>query len=478
MTRPAMRTLIPSTKSVNEWVLSLRAAAQTENWKSISAERSVDDLLCAVSLLGYELKAVRAASQEVLDVSTRTYRFLSSLDWTENEVGERREILQLFAFLGWRHARALGHRAVANGWIDTYDSLLDDASASIASLEYFLAPRAAIPSKPLIESLLGDVEELFRLCSLLRFRRYEGPEKISAQLRRTYAWVQGSFSVDVFEDEKDYILGQLATSISVVSRWQGSREESSEWLGAASEHFRLTKDPETGSIETTLVGLVTEYEIGNSSKVLQELMSLKPRIEAAGLGTAMVKALILEAVALKRVDRPRDSVSRLQQALHLLDRREMPGLRAYVVEALGECYALLGDFGSANEQFASAFRELSGRDQPAAAAWLRLAIGEAFRLQGRLTSALEAYRSARSAYEEMAAVTWVAYARVLSAEALVVLGRGDEAVDEILKAMPILNLCSMHQEGIAAVALLRESIRQRNADPTVLKNLRDRLRSR
>jgi 5'-3' exonuclease len=71
----------------------------------------------------------------------------------------------------------------------------------------------------------------------------------------------------------------------------------------------------------------------------------------------------------------------------------------------------------------------------------------------------------------------VAYTRLLIAETLLEMNRDREAEWEILAALPAIDEISMIPEGLAAVALLRESVRKRNTDTSALKQLRSQLRA-
>lgn len=72
-----------------------------------------------------------------------------------------------------------------------------------------------------------------------------------------------------------------------------------------------------------------------------------------------------------------------------------------------------------------------------------------------------------------------AYLRVVLAETLMVGGHENDAVAEIVAVLPIIDEQGLVREGIAAIGLLRESIRRKKADPNVLRELRyqlDRMR--
>jgi hypothetical protein len=64
------------------------------------------------------------------------------------------------------------------------------------------------------------------------------------------------------------------------------------------------------------------------------------------------------------------------------------------------------------------------------------------------------------------------------AQTLLEAGQPREAEWQILAALPTIDEEKMVPEGFAAVALLRESVRQRKTDPKALLELREYLRAK
>jgi hypothetical protein len=115
---------------------------------------------------------------------------------------------------------------------------------------------------------------------------------------------------------------------------------------------------------------------------------------------------------------------------------------------------------------------------PAAVAHLKGVIGETLRRQGRLSASIDSYRAAIEDYGELGMSTRVAYLRVVLAETLLEAQQPREAEWQILAALPTIDEEKMVPEGVAAVALLRESVRQRKADPKALLELREYLQAK
>ncbi|MGE5412931.1 MAG: hypothetical protein ACM3NW_02060, partial [Syntrophomonadaceae bacterium] len=102
--------------------------------------------------------------------------------------------------------------------------------------------------------------------------------------------------------------------------------------------------------------------------------------------------------------------------------------------------------------------------------------GEILRDRGRLAEAIPSYRLAVAAYASAGMMAFEAYVRILLAETLLVAGEDRDALLEILKALPIIESLGLVREGVAAVALLRESLSRQKADHQALVTLKRELK--
>jgi hypothetical protein len=107
---------------------------------------------------------------------------------------------------------------------------------------------------------------------------------------------------------------------------------------------------------------------------------------------------------------------------------------------------------------------------------LKALLGGTLRDTGNLTSAIASFREAVAEYSVLGFTTKVAYIRMLLAETLLLADRPREAEVEILAALPTIEEQEMAAEGIVAISLLRESIRQSCLDGEVLKQVREHLK--
>src|SRR5262249_15635988 len=109
--------------------------------------------------------------------------------------------------------------------------------------------------------------------------------------------------------------------------------------------------------------------------------------------------------------------------------------------------------------------------------YLRSTMGETFRRLGQNDAAIHAYKMSVKDYTDLGMETMAAYTRLVLAETLIAADRPREAEWEILQALPTIDEQRMVPEGFAAMALLRESIKRKMADPNALRELREHLQN-
>ncbi len=145
---------------------------------------------------------------------------------------------------------------------------------------------------------------------------------------------------------------------------------------------------------------------------------------------------------------------------------------------IGHHHATAGEFETAARTYEKALPVVMRGNRPVALCELKWSIADAYRNQGSLQRAVESYRVARSDYQELGFRAFVTQISLVIAETLLALGRDREAEWEILSVLPTIEEEKMVPEGLAAVALLRESVCRRKTDPKALRELREHLQAK
>lgn len=324
------------------------------------------------------------------------------------------------------------------------------------------------------ESLVSIPEYLSSACKVLEHRTDISPRAVATLATRLHESIERMSTVGLF-DERDYFLGLTALLVSRACRHLGHRDEAERWLDKSEVAFRHTLNPGPSLSSVSYARLALRYEMRQFQDVIDHVPSLTKSFERLGMRLEAAKSQFLLSVALKQAGRRQDAVTvldglRTDPAVS----HSAPLLGQVLIEA-GEHCAADGDFLSAVANFKQAFPLLQAAQRPVALAHLKFALGDTFRKQDDLASALTAFRDARGDFQELGMATYVAYMHVLTAETLMAMSRPREAEWEILAALPTIDSEKMVPEGFAAVALLRESVKQRKLDTVALRDVKAQL---
>jgi tetratricopeptide (TPR) repeat protein len=330
-------------------------------------------------------------------------------------------------------------------------------------------------SEEMSACVLGNPDVLLAVCGQLRQDREVVPSVVALEAASLYRliWDRGG-PLGLF-DEHDFFLGETAFLAGSAYRILGNRIEAFRWLDRAEAGFRHTVNPGVGLAEVAYNRLVVRFEMGHHEDVIELTDSLATSYVRLGDELGRAKCQLLKSKALTQVGKADRSLELLETIRHSPALASDPGILGHVLVDIGEHHSLAGRYPEATSCYQEALPLLKRANRPIALAHLKAVLGETFRVQGRPDVALESYRSALADYSTVGTTSWVAYLRVLVAETLLALDRPREAEWEILQALPTIEEQKMVPEGFAAVALLRESVKRRKADPNALRELREHL---
>lgn len=325
---------------------------------------------------------------------------------------------------------------------------------------------------------LSDPDCLLAICAELKVRCDAEPARVFDEAARLYRWVETSDrSLGLF-DERDYFAGDCALTAGNAARQLGMRDEAECWYDRAEAGFRHTVNPAPLLANVAYARLTLYYDRRQYQRVFDLLPSLTKSYSKFGMSRERLKCDFLAAMALKES-------SRIDQALAKLDTMRQddslssePDLEAFVLLHYGELLSSTGKHAAAIACLKEVATHEVARTQPLVRAHLKSATAEAFRQEGMLGLAAEALQGAAEEYAAAGMSTLEAYLRIVLAETLIALSRNREAEWQIAAALPTIESQKMVPEGFAAIALLRDSISRRKADPAALRELREHLLSK
>jgi tetratricopeptide (TPR) repeat protein len=350
----------------------------------------------------------------------------------------------------------------------------DEANQAAAS---FLVGGSNVDATARRLELLNDPDVLTQVCGLLAREANTNPSRVAVESEALYRLIESrSERIGAF-DETDYFLGETALIAGSAGRTLGQLDDAEMWLDRAEAGFRHTVNPTPQLARVTYQRLALRYDRGHYKHVIEMVPMLGSTFGRLNMAIEQAKCVFLHALALKESSDSRGALA----AFRSLNRPELssrePGLVGSALVHMADLHASEGKDDLAEQCCGAAIPLLRSGSLPAAVAQLHGTFGDILRRQGRTVEALSAYQSAVSGYDALGMSTMVAYLRVVIGEAMLEAGMVREAEWQVLAALPTIDQQGMVPEGFAAVAVLRESIRQRRTDPRALAQLREHLQA-
>jgi tetratricopeptide (TPR) repeat protein len=352
------------------------------------------------------------------------------------------------------------------------------AEQSRAAARTFLATAREDRTDEVTESVLTDADAFLAVCAEIKDRCDAEPAAIWEEARTFYCWLKDSQKSLGLFDERDYFLGECALTAGNAARHLGKRDEAEIWFDRAEASFRHTVNPAPLLANVSYARLTLSYDKRQYERVFESAPSLGESFRRLNMSRERLKCDFLEAMTLKESSRPAEALAKLQGMRVEEGLAAEPRMEAFVMLHTGE---LLSSSGRHAEAVAC-LKQVAAREavqtQPLLSAHLHTAMAVAFREQGMLSQAAGAFRGAAEQYAAAGMSTLEAYLRIVLAETLIALSRHREAEWQIAAALPTIEEQGMVPEGFAAVTLLRESVRRRQADGNALRELREHLQAK
>jgi len=328
-----------------------------------------------------------------------------------------------------------------------------------------------------IRACLEDSDATLAVCQLLRSRCDSSPAVVTQEASFAYRWIADKgTAVGVF-DEKDYFLGELALIVANANRQLGHLTEAERWINKAEAGFRHTVNPAPLLASSAFVRLAVRYAATDFEDVLELLPSVISSFERFGMQRELAKGRFLHAAVLNETGRTDEAIATLKQLrTSPVVVAEKPFL-GRVLASLGHHCSSKGDFSEAMRFYNEALLPLQEAGLSAVVAEIKWGVGDAYRAQKQPARAVTAYREAIQDFRELGLVGTVSLLHLVIAELLLEVGSHREAEWEILAALPTIDEERMVPAGVAALALLKESVQQRKTDSRALGELRQHLQA-
>ena len=272
-------------------------------------------------------------------------------------------------------------------------------------------------------------------------------------------------------DEREYFLGEFALTAATASRFLFRVEEAKSWLLRAEANFALVQNSNAQWGRVSYQRLALALEAREYERVLEVAPLWADAFRRLDMPEDALKCRFLEGTAQRELgDLPR-AIQIYSEVFSAAESLRDSRLAGQAANNLARYHADLGETEEALAYARKALPLLQELGSQVHLVKLRWSMGELLRKQGRCGPALEAYRQAQSDARELGMRGDLAALHLVVADLLLETGQEAHAEWEIRAALPIIDEEKMVPEGIAALSLLRESLRRRQIDKQALRDL-------
>ena len=420
-------------------------------------DAAIDVLYGACQILAEQ---VREKPVQALGHARSLFECISVAKWHESDFGERAELLCDLTFAAWRAARRAGSFSTAREWLQRFSS----ARRSLDALVPDRVSRAT-------DLEMQKPENLLAFCARLHEQILSTPQRVLEEAESLYSSLGKSLLPTGLLDERDYFLGEAALLSGMASRLLARREDARRWFDRAEASHRLTVDAVAALLRVSYQRLALDLEERELDRVLRLAPLFSDNFRKLNMVEDSLKCRSLEGLAFMEMGELKSALAVFKEVCRaaLPTGAEQVLASAYV--NLVHLHAMLGDAPdalAASREAIPILRKAGNRVDLAKVEW---GMATLMQTTGQGVPAVEVYRSAQRHFAAMGMMADVAAGHLVLAELLLELSREQEALWEILKALPIIDELKMVPEGMAAFSLLRESVRQQRINRQALRDL-------
>jgi tetratricopeptide (TPR) repeat protein len=400
-------------------------------------------------------------------VVASAYAFVSSCSWVRDEFDEREQLLASLSLLAWSNCR---HRAAFDEMNEWEKRCLAHVSAQ-QPVRDFLALPFESRTLNINERFLNDRTVLLGVCEVLHDLRNRRPLIGAREGGLIYEWILSDRDRPM-DEELQYFAGDVALSVAGASRQLGLFRLHEQWLGRAQMHFEKTVTPEALLARLEWSRLAAHHSLNRPEKAVAGLPAVRNVFRKYGLAEDQLKCDFVEATVLKAMGRQEESLKLFDAIIQSewLDRS--PLIAALSLISIGELHAQLGNPERGFQFLAESQRHVREADSPMAYGGIHAVSAEILKNEGELSKSIEEYGKAIEIYRNAGMSGQETYTRLLRADVLLAASRDDEAIQDLLCSLPVIESEDRGLEKWAATALLRESLRRKHIDAATVEQFR------
>jgi tetratricopeptide (TPR) repeat protein len=398
-----------------------------------------------------------------LEEMSLLHDFIAAANWWEPSFAEREELLQSCSLWAWRFAREAGKPRVAEVWSRRLE--VEELSVTELVREFMAEP------EQMRFRGIEEPETLLRICGALRSQLEVSPLVVREEAELFYRFLSDPRrSIGLF-DESDYFRGELALIAGIGCRLLARRDEAVQWFDRSEASFRVTTNAAAVSLRVAYQRLALLVEERRFTDLREQLPRLVEKFMTLDMAEDVLKCRFLEGISLTETGDFSGAASLFREITEEAEAQKNEKLLGVAYVNLVHIY---GSLGQATDALAASERALavmrrSGNNRGIAKTLL--GIGTLLRTEGRLRDSVEALRSSQIEFRSLGMMADVAAGSLVVADMLLELNEREEARREILAALPVIENYKLVPEGVAALSLLRESVRQERVNHQALRDL-------
>jgi tetratricopeptide (TPR) repeat protein len=318
---------------------------------------------------------------------------------------------------------------------------------------------------------LEEPDGLLSVCSCLRDQLATIPAKIRDEAEFFYRFLEKPKRPIGLFDERQYFLGEFALIAGTACRQLSRRDESRLWFDRAESGFRHTANAVGDLSRLAYQRLALRMEERQLEAVLEMAPPLVETLEKLGMPEEALKCRFLEGLALMESSQLAEAVGVFQDICRVATDLGSEKLLASAYTNLTHIYGMLGDSSKAFEASRNAIPLLKRLDDRVALAKVQWGLATLLREIGQISASVATYQAAQQEFGRIGMRADVAALSLVVADLLLESGKDQEAMREVLAALPVIDELKMVPEGVAALSLLRESLRHQKINRQALRDL-------
>lgn len=318
---------------------------------------------------------------------------------------------------------------------------------------------------------LEDPETILALCHMLREKLDGSPSSVRDEAEFLYRFIEHPRREIGLFDERDYFLGETALLAGTACRHLSRREEAWLWFDRSEAGFRHTINAVGDLSRLSYQRLAERMEERQLDAVLELLPPLIESFERLEMLDDALKCRFLEGLCLMETDELTPAVDLFRRIAEEASTLGNERLAASAYANLTHIFGMLGDVEAAIDSSRRAIPVLRRLNDRIALAKVQWGMATLLRETGQNQAAIEAFRKAQEDFDAIGMRADIAALSLVVADLLLEGGQDQDALREISSALPVITELKMAPEGMAALSLLRESVRRQEVNRQALREL-------